>query len=423
MNFNWLPKNFGKNVIALYGVNFANFIIPWISVPYLVRVIGPEYYGLLAFATAVVQYSIIISDYGFNFTGPREFALIRNDQEKLSALSSSVLWTRLFLASITFCLIGLLSLILPFLHTNLFLIVLSFGSVIGGILLQTFLLQGAERFRVLSRLLLTSKIFATASIFIFVKEKQDFIYVPIIFSAGQLLAGASSIIFSIRQLGIRYSLPNFREIKAHIKSGFRVFITSGAISFYTTANTIILSVFTTPEIVGWYAAGERIVRSIQGLISPVYNVVYPHVVRLRQESKQAALIFLRKLLLPLFIFSSIGTIILIAFPNIIVRIIFGVEFGGTADVLRIMGMIPLLMSCSLVSANLFLIGFGYERQWSKIIIVTGFISLIASIGLVGGLHLQHIGASFAVLIGEILVMVSSMLYFMKEYGLLKKNVQ
>lgn len=41
-----------QNILALYGVHFANYLFPLITVPYLARVLGPKEWGLLAFTQA-----------------------------------------------------------------------------------------------------------------------------------------------------------------------------------------------------------------------------------------------------------------------------------------------------------------------------------------------------------------------------------
>ena len=48
------------NISSLFSVQVANYVLPMVSVPIIVRIIGPEKYGLINYAAAIVSYFIII---------------------------------------------------------------------------------------------------------------------------------------------------------------------------------------------------------------------------------------------------------------------------------------------------------------------------------------------------------------------------
>jgi polysaccharide transporter, PST family len=47
-----MQKILYKNIAYLLITQGANFILPLITLPYITRVVGPENYGLIEFATA-----------------------------------------------------------------------------------------------------------------------------------------------------------------------------------------------------------------------------------------------------------------------------------------------------------------------------------------------------------------------------------
>ena len=69
-----------KNIISLVILQGTNYLLPLISLPYLVRVLGPEKFGLIAFVQAIIQYFTMVVDYGFNWSATKKLQRIVRTQ-------------------------------------------------------------------------------------------------------------------------------------------------------------------------------------------------------------------------------------------------------------------------------------------------------------------------------------------------------
>src|SRR4051812_10374668 len=119
-------KNLFSNFISLSVLQVVGFALPLIVLPYLIKVLGIEKFGLVFFAQALISYFMVFTDYGFNLSATREISVNRDDKEKISIIFNSVLTTKIILGIIGFIILSILILFVPKLHNESLLFYLSF---------------------------------------------------------------------------------------------------------------------------------------------------------------------------------------------------------------------------------------------------------------------------------------------------------
>jgi len=288
-------KRLTENFLSLSALQVVNYLLPLVTLPYLVRVLGPEKFGLIAFASAFIGYFTILTDYGFNLSATREISIHREEKEKVSEIFSSVMIIKFFLGISSFFILGLILAFIPKFGNDWLVYLFTFGMVLGNILFPVWFFQGMERMKHIAILNIVAKGIFTVCIFIFIRKIADYLYVPLINSVGFLVAGGLSLRIVSKDFRVKFILPTIEAIKHQLKEGWHVFISTMAISLYTVSNAFILGLFTSNTIVGYYSASERIIKATQGLLTPVSQTVYPYISQLVIESKERALSFIRRL--------------------------------------------------------------------------------------------------------------------------------
>ncbi len=290
-------KRLISNFFSLVVLQGANYILPLITLPYLVRVLGVEYFGLLAFATATVMYFQILTDYGFNLTATREISIHRDNKAKVIEIFSSVMTIKVILMFVSFLLLCLLVFSFDKFAKDWLVYLLAFGTVIGQVLFPVWFFQGMERMKYITYLNILSKVIFTVAIFVFVQEQSDFYLVPLLTSIGFLVAGIWSLYLVKKEFGVGFELQNIDTIKHHLIEGWHIFVTTLSGNLYGQGNIIILGFFTTPTIVGYYSLAQKLVSVIINIFQVFTQTLMPYFSKLREQNYQKFYSVIKKTIL------------------------------------------------------------------------------------------------------------------------------
>jgi len=405
-------KRLTENFLSLSALQVVNYLLPLVTLPYLVRVLGPEKFGLVAFAQAFIMYFTILTNYGFNLSATREISINRENKERVAEIFSSVIAIKILLGILSFIILAAILAFIPRFGNDWLVYIFAFGMVLGNILFPVWFFQGMERMKYITILNIVARGIFTVCIFIFIRKMADYLYVPLINSVGFLAAGGLSLRIVFKDFGIRYSFPTIEAIKYQLKEGWHVFISTASISLYTTSNAFILGIFTNNTIVGYYSAAEKLIHAAQGLLTPVSQTVYPYFSKLYSENKQRAVIILKKLLLLIGSTTLLVSIAISIFTPLIVRIVLGLSFLESIPVLRILIFIVFAIGVNNILGIQGLVAFGYKREFAKIV---GICSLF-HLGMITILVLRYslIGVAIGTVITESLIGII-------EYSVLKRK--
>jgi PST family polysaccharide transporter len=403
------------NFFSLSFLQVSDYILPIITLPYLVRVLGPEKFGLVAFAQAFVQYFGILTDYGFNLSATKEISINRENKEKVSEIFNSVLLIKLCFLAVSLLILTGFVFFVPKFRSDWIIYLFAFGTVMGGALLPIWFFQGMEKMKYITFLNISAKLIFTISIFVFIRDARDYTYVPLLNSLGFLTAGVSGLWIVRKNFKVKFSRQNFKSIKYQLKEGWHIFISGVSVSLYTTSNVFILGLFTNNTIVGYYSAGERLIRAVQKLLAPLSNAVYPYVSKLAGESRENALRFIRKLIIIIGSGSFIVSLVIFLSAPFIVNTILGRQYQESIIVLRILAFLPFLASLTTLFGTQTMLPFNLKSALSKIFISAGVLNV--ALALILTPIYKHIGMSIAVLSTEIFVM-AVMFFYLKHKRLI-----
>ena len=407
-----MDKSVIRNIVSLVGVQGANYIVPLITLPYLVRVLGPVGYGGLNFSLALIQYFVLFADYGFNLSVTKQISVMRDSKEKISELFWIVMFCKSVLA--VFGLVTLVLLIYFFPKIGEFSIVLvcAYTVVIGNVLFPVWLFQGLERMGMIAIANITAKLMAVPLIFVFVKTSSDAWLAGLITGITTVTAGIIGLIAIRRFNWIDWHKPTWGGVKRELSLGWHVFLSTAAISLYTVSITVILGIIAGPVAVGYYTAADKIRQAVQGIIAPVSLAIYPRINALMVKDKIIAFAMIRKLLLIQGVGTFILSLLLFLFSEPIILLAYDSGYINSVTVLKWLAWLPFVIGLSNVLGIQTLLVLGLNEIFSRILIASGVLSLLLIFPL-GSLWAQD-GAAIATFITELTVTLLMLLIIIKR---------
>lgn len=362
-----------QNLLALYGVQFANYLLPLLTLPYLARVMGPSGFGVLAVGQSLAQYFSLVVEYGYSLSATREVAQNRDDPGRLARILSGVLGARLFLSLIVTLLAWGLGTWIPVLREHPALL---WSGVFWAIALgfsPIWYFQGRERLRKIALVEVLTKAMAVVGIFALVRAPVDAYKVMLLQGLASFVASGVAWVWAWREVG--FLRPKFVWAYEALRLGWRLFFSIAATTFYTSANSFILGIFVSPQQVGYYAGAERLTRALLSLAYPLNRVYLPRLSYLVNHDPPTSQVLFKRNTLFMFLLGISGVALVWIFAPLVTRLFLGEQYTPSVMLMRLLSLILLPVALANVWGIQWMLAHRLDRDLNGIYIVAGLLGL------------------------------------------------
>jgi len=395
-----MAKSVKRNYIYSLSYQIFSLIMPFITSPYIARILGPENVGTFSFISTYVSYFVLLGRLSIDLYGSRELSYVKNDLTK----KSEVFWN-LALLNFTNLLIALViyfAWLLIYKPVNGLFYALSSLTLLSSMLDITWLFSAHEEFGMIALRNFIVRIISVVSIFVFVKSPNDLVNYFLINLITPFVINASMLRYINRY--VTFIKPTFLNAYKRYPKVLKISLPNLAVSVYTMLDKLLLGTISGNEYLGYYDYSKRIVAMALTVVSSMTPIM---MVKMSGHFKNNDLSLVRGYVAKSFKFSVFSSVLIFsllisAVPEFIPWF-YGSNFSTTIKLIQILSPTIIAVAMGTVAGHQFLLSIGKENLLSLALVIGAVISFSLNILLIP--RYDALGASLTSLVTEVTITI------------------
>lgn len=261
-----------RNFIYKSVLTLSNYLINFITFPYVSRILGVEHIGLVNFVDNTVNYFLLFASMGINILGVREIASVKDNFIERNRVFSNLVGMNLVFTIFTLLVYWICILTIYQLRQYEELFYIGSAKILFTAFLVEWFFTGTENFRYITLRTLLVKGLYVVAVFMFIHSSDDY-KVYFIMTIGVVVINALINSTYIR----RFVKVDFQEMWSTVfyKKNIVLGIYTIMSSMYLTFNVVVLGFVSGNVEVGYYTTAYKLYAVILGFFSAFTNVMLP----------------------------------------------------------------------------------------------------------------------------------------------------
>lgn len=380
-------------------------IVAFFTTMYIARILGPEYYGKLGFAQALLSYFALFVNLGLDIYAVREIA---KNKSKAKKLINNILAIKTILFFVTYFLLIIVVNLLPKDDLTKKIIYIYGFTLFSNAFIIEWFFQGFESFRIIALGQIIRSFIYASLIFSLIRYKEQVLEVVWF----QLFSGLFIVVFliknAIRFIDFKYISPKL-WIK-YIKVGIILAGSFFMITIYYNMDKIMIGLWFPDKYVGWYSAAYKMVTITLIMNGIFWKIFSPRIARFSISD-------IKRFIKLMLFFGVLSMSILLLFKEFIITTIFGLEYLQSIKPLSILAFNVLLVYINVAFVSPLML-WGKEKVYFFIISSGAITNFIMNFLLIPRHDIN--GAAIATVSAELAVFIFGFPVFLKYYKERKK---
>ncbi len=164
-----IRKNFGYNLL----LTVCGYIIPFITFPYISRVLGVQNLGVCNFVDSIINYFVLFSMLGVGSYGVREIARVRLDEGKRNAVFTNLVLLNFVMMVVAIIVLIVCTFSIPKLADYRPFLLIGIVKLVFNVFLIEWFYQGIQDFKYITIRSLAIRLAYVVAIFVFIRSEAD----------------------------------------------------------------------------------------------------------------------------------------------------------------------------------------------------------------------------------------------------------
>ena len=377
--------NFLSNFFYIGVMKFLNIGSKYFLVGYLIRILGENGYGILTWVDSIVQYFIMLINFGFDLYAAKYVVENKNNPKKLNEVISSIYYIKGIMFIVSFLLLIPLNLNVE-INSYIHLVFLMLLMGIGEVLTPIWFFQGIEKMKTITVITFFSKTLLILLTFFFVKNYADIVLYILFLVITNVIWGLWGFQMMKKEANFQFESIKFSLIKKQFKEGYLFFIGKFSTFLFNLGAVFLIGYLFSKGQVAGFDIAIKIIFVFVIPLEVLQQALFPVIVRGIKKS------ILRKITIGTLVISTLISIVLFYFSEDVIVIFGGAEMLKYAYVLNLVLVLIPIVSLTIIIGNCFLVAYGYYKEFNLSLIVSAilFICLLLILKIIGQLDFINV---------------------------------
>ncbi|HHV84662.1 MAG TPA: oligosaccharide flippase family protein [Petrimonas sp.] len=391
-------KTIVQNTGYLSIIEIVRLAMPFIALPYIIRTVGAENYGLAVFAQTIISYFTIFINFGLDISAVKNISINRNDIAELNKIVSSVLLIKLVLFTISFLLLLIGLWIIPFLKIHRLLFLFAFLTCFSELLFPTWFYQGIEKMKYLTLIKTTSILFYTISVFLFIHKPEHYTRIVLLQSLGNLFAGVMSFYLLLRIEKVQLIKSSYKYIKQTFTDSIPFFFSRLSAVLNSAMAKTISGIFFSMQAVAAFDLAQKIATVALVPMQMLNQAIYPHIAKTLNKE------FVAKFLKINIFISLLTAIIVYLSAPLAIKFFANGQMPEAITLTRILALWVFVGGITTYIGAPVLVSFGFSKPFNRSVLLSTIILFINYVILYIGNIFTIYNFAFALILSEIAIL-------------------